>query len=124
MSTEFRMVNGKEIACTQAGLWTGINDCGTRSRWFTYVFLGSITAISPAGQDEKKLQISPQEIFAGEPPASLKVLTSQGDCLPKLNVGDVWLFFLRKEPHKAIVIDFFSNPSLPAAQTIVCFFSA
>jgi len=42
-------------------------------------------------------------------------LTSQAACLPKLAVGDRWLFFLREVKDKPIVLDFYGNASRPAA---------
>jgi hypothetical protein len=113
--TELREVDGKMIACTRSGLMSDLNDCGIRSDWYAYVFVGSITAIVPANKDEKKLQITPEEVFHGEPPSPLTVLTSQGECLPKMAVGDRWLFFLRQKPGKPIVLDY-GGDSLPLAQ--------
>ena len=113
--TELREVDGRMIACTRSGLMSDLNDCGTRRDWYAYVFVGSITAIVPANKDEKKLQITPEEVFHGEPPSPLTVLTSQGECLPEMAVGDRWLFFLRQEPGKPIVLDY-AGGSLPMAQ--------
>src|SRR5438876_424360 len=80
---ELRDVDGKMIACSRSGLMSDLNDCGTRKDWYAYVFVGSITTIVPANKDEKKLQITPEEVFHGDPPSLLTVLTSQGECLPK-----------------------------------------
>src|SRR5580704_221618 len=92
-----------------------LKDCDVRSDWYAYVFVGSISAISRAPKDEESLQITPEEIFHGDPPTPLAVLTSQGKCLPSLGVGDHWLFFLRKENGKPIVLDYYGNDSLPIA---------
>jgi hypothetical protein len=105
----------KTITCMHSGLFSGLNDCGTRSDWYSYVFVGSISAITPAEKDEKELQIVPEEIFSGKPASPLTVLTSQCDCLPKLAVGDRWLFFLRSQENKPIVLDYYGNDSLPVA---------
>ena len=112
---EFRKVDGKAIECLHSGLMSDFNDFDVRSDWYAYAFVGSITAITPAAKDEKKLQITPEEIFHGEPPTPLAVLTSQGACLPSLAVGDRWLFFLRKENGKPIVLDYYGNDSRPVA---------
>lgn len=113
---ESRNVDGKTIHCLHSGLMSDLNDCDVRSHWYAYVFVGSISAITPAAKDEKKLEILPEEIFHGEPPTPLAVLTSQGACLPSLVVGERWLFFLRKQDGKPIVLDYYANESRPVAQ--------
>ena len=101
--------------CMHSGLTSDLRDCGFRSDWYAYVFVGSISAITPDGKDEKKIQITPEEIFHGNPSNPLTVQTSQGACLPKLAVGDHWLFFLRRENGKPIVLDYYGNDSRPVA---------
>jgi hypothetical protein len=113
--TELRDVDGKWLACTRSGLMSDLNDCGTRKDWYAYVFVGSISAIVPANKDEKELQITPEEVFHGEPPSPLIVLTSQGECLPKMAVGGRWLFFLRQEPGKPAVLSY-GGDSVPMDQ--------
>src|SRR5215475_10870485 len=110
-----RRIDGKEVECLHSGLMSDLDDCGFKSDWYAYVFVGSISAIVPADKDEKNIQITPEEVFHGEPSTPLTVLTSQGLCLPKLAVGDRWLFFLRKEPGKPIVLDYYGNDSRPVA---------
>lgn len=112
---EEREIDGKTIQCLHSGLMSDRSDCGFRSDWYAYVFVGSISAIASSDKDEKKLQIIPEEIFHGEPPTPLTVLTSQGACLPKLVVGDRWLFFLRKVSGNPIVLDYYGNDSRPVA---------
>ena len=111
---EFRIIDGKKVECLHSGLMSDLNDCGFRSDWYAYVFVGSISAVA-TDKDEKKVQITPEEVFHGDPPTPLTVLTSQGRCLPKLAVGDRWLFFLRKEAGKPIVLDYYGNDSRPVA---------
>ncbi len=113
---DIRTVGDKRISCWQSGLSSDRKDCGARSEWYAYVFVGSISAINPAGNDEEQLQITPEEVFLGEPDSPLTVQTSQGLCLPKLTVGDRWLFFLRKEKDKPIVLDYYGNDSRPIAK--------
>ena len=98
-----------------SGLTSDLKDCGARSDWYAYVFVGSISAITPVENDKKEIQILPEEVFHGSPARPLTVVTSQGACLPKLEVGDRWLFFLRQEKDKPIVLDYYGNDSLPAA---------
>jgi Carboxypeptidase regulatory-like domain len=103
----------KAIICAHSGLSSDLKDCGTRADWYNYVFVGSISAITPAEDGEEQLLINPEEIFSGNPAASLTVMTSQARCLAKMAVGDRWLFFLRQENGKPIVLDYYGNDSLP-----------
>jgi len=105
----------KRFACMHTGLTSDLKDCGVKADWYTYVFVGSISSVVPAANDEKELQIHPEEIFRGNPPSPLTALTSQAACLPKLAVGDRWLFYLRKDKDKPIVLDYYGNDSLPVA---------
>ena len=110
---DLREVGGKRIECMHSGLMSDLNDCGFRSDSYAYVFVGSISTIKPTDGDESIIQVMPQEIFYGDPPTPLTVLTSQGACLPTLAVGDRWLFYLRKENGKPIVLDYYGNDSHP-----------
>jgi len=112
---EGRQVNGKTVMCTHTGLFSDLKDCGARSDWYATVFVGSISAITQAENDEREIQIIPEEVFHGNPASSLTVTTSQGACLPKIEVGDHWLFFLRQKKDKPIVLDYYGNDSLPVA---------
>lgn len=110
-----REVEGKTVMCMHSGLFSDLKDCGNRSDWYAYVFVGSISAINSIANDEKEIQIVPEEVFSGSPEIPLKVLTSQALCLPKLAIGDRWLFYLRKEKGKPIVLDYYGNDSRPVA---------
>lgn len=110
-----KTVDGKRIACVHSGLFSELQDCGVHSDWYTYVFVGSIAAITPATGNEKKVRIVPEEVFSGKPDSSVTVETSQGLCFPRLAVGDRWLFYLRKEDGKPIVLDYYGNDSRPVA---------
>lgn len=112
---EERIVGNKTVTCVHSGLTSDLKDCGVRSDWYAYVFVGSISSITPAKGDEKRIQLVPEEVFHGEPASPLTVLTSQAPCLPELAVGDHWLFYLRKEDGKPIVLDYGGNDSLPVA---------
>ena len=103
----------KTTFCTHSGLFSDMKDCGTKSDWYSYVFVGSISSIASADNDEKELQITPEEIFYGNPSNSLKVRTSQVACLPKLSLGDRWLFFLKEEKSSPMLLDYYGNPSVP-----------
>jgi hypothetical protein len=114
---EFRKVGNKTITCQRMPPSSNLNECGFRPDWFwdrdDYVFVGSISSVNPYGKQEKKLQISLEEVFQGQPSNPLTVVTSQSACQPSLSVGDRWLFFLRKEKGKPVVLDYYSNHSRP-----------
>jgi hypothetical protein len=104
----------KMVLCSFDSVSSSLKDCGLQSDWYTYTFVGSISAITPIANNEKRIQIVPEEVFYGEPPNPLTVRTSQAACLPKLAVGDHWLFRLRKKNGKPIVIDY-GGDSWPVA---------
>ena len=108
-----RKVGDKTVMCMRSGLSSDLKDCGVRSDWYTYVFLGSISAVTPIENGENEVQIIPEEVFHGRPATPFTVQTSQALCLPKLAVGDRWLFFLRAEKSKPIVLDYYGNDSSP-----------
>ena len=113
--TIIKTVGDKTVYCTHSGLTSDLNDCGVRSDWYAYVFVGSISAITFVENDEKEIQIVPEEVFHGRPAMPLTVLTSQAACLPKLKVGGRWLFFLREKKNEPIVLDYYGNDSRPVA---------
>ncbi|MGA7222375.1 MAG: carboxypeptidase-like regulatory domain-containing protein [Candidatus Acidiferrales bacterium] len=104
----------KTITCTRIAPSSDLRDCGPRPNWYNYVFVGSISSVTPTNTGEERLLIVPEEIFSGNPAAPLTVITSQAACLPKMTVGDHWLFFLREENGNPIVLDYYANDSLPA----------
>lgn len=108
-----KKVGDKTVRCMHSGLSSDLKDCGVRADWYTYVFVGSISAVTPVMNDEKEIQIVPEEVFLGAPATPITVSTSQAACLPELRVGDRWLFFLRKQKDAPIVLDYYGNDSLP-----------
>ncbi len=108
-----RKIGNKTVMCMHTGLIGNPQDCGTKADWYSYVFVGSILSVNPAPNDEKRLEVRPEEIFHGNPGKLLTVFTSQALCLPRLAVGDRWLFYLRTEKDKPIVLDYYANDSLP-----------
>lgn len=106
---ELRTVGNMPITCMRTGLSN--EDCGLRSDWYAYVFVGSVSSVRAVEGDESELQITPEEVFYGEPANPLMVKTSQGKCFPELKVGDEWLFFLRK--NEPLLLDYYGNISRP-----------
>jgi hypothetical protein len=110
-----KKVGDKTVACMHTGLTSDLKNCDTHPDWYTYVFVGLISAVTPVANDEKEIQLVPEEVFLGAPANDLTVLTSQAYCLRDLKAGDRWLFYLRKVPGKPIVLDYYANDSLPVA---------
>lgn len=110
-----KKISDQTVQCVQSGIVTEQMDCGLRPYPFDFVFVGSISAITPVEHDELELRLVPEEVFSGKPDSTMTVLTSQGMCFPKLAVGDRWLFYLRKESGKPIVLDYYGNKSVPVA---------
>jgi hypothetical protein len=100
------------LKCMHSGLSSGLKNCDVLN-WYAYAFVGSISAVTSVENGESEIRVTPEEIFHGNPGTSLTVRTSQGACLPKLMVGDRWLFFLRDA--KPLVLDFYGNDGRPVA---------
>jgi hypothetical protein len=64
---ELREYHGRQIACARSGLLSVGTACGTEGN-YAYVFVGSVLSVTNLHGDEKRLQITPQEIFLGDPP--------------------------------------------------------
>jgi Carboxypeptidase regulatory-like domain len=111
---EGREVGGKQVTCMHSGMMSSLKNCGS-PEWYAYIFVGTISAITPIGSDEQRIQVIPGEIFKGKPQNPLTIETSQALCLSPLNVGDQWLFYLREEKDKPIVLDYYGNDSKPVA---------
>jgi hypothetical protein len=116
-----REVGDKTIQCLRSGIVPDLIDCGLRPYPYDFVFVGSISAVTSAEHDEMELRIAPEEVFSGKPDSPMTVLTSQGLCFPKIAIGDRWLFYLRKESGKPIVLDYYGNISVTVAnsQTLI-----
>ena len=103
------------VRCRHSGLSSNLEHCGVPDL-YACAFVVSISAINPIENGERaKIQVTPDEVFSRRPWDSLTVRTSQGACLPKLAVGDYWLFFLRKWNGSSIVLDYYGNDSRPVA---------
>ncbi|HYM76973.1 MAG TPA: carboxypeptidase regulatory-like domain-containing protein [Candidatus Dormibacteraeota bacterium] len=109
---QIMVVRADGTACMQSGLSSNLKNCDV-PEWYAYAFIGSISAVTPIEHGESEIQVSPEEVFHGDPGTSLTVRTSQGACLPNLAVGDRWLFFLRNA--KPFVLDYYGNDSRPVA---------
>jgi hypothetical protein len=108
-------IEDKTVVCSRLGLTSSFKDCGVRADWYTYVFVGVISGVTPVENDEKQIELVPEEVFLGTPPTALTVLTAQADFMREFKVGERWLFYLRKVEGEPIVLDYYANDSLPVA---------
>ena len=92
-------------SCSVSGLKGMGSDCGTK--YDEMVFTAKILAIAPAPNDEFRLTLRPQTIFKGTPTLGMEILTAQRRCLPKMKIGDSWLFSLyRDKESKELVLNY------------------
>jgi hypothetical protein len=90
-------------------------DCGLDKLNNAYVFVGTISAVHPAPEKEKYVEIVPNEVFLGEPGHAITVLTSQGSCFEHLEAGQEWLFYIRNIDGQA-VLDYNIQESEPVSE--------
>jgi hypothetical protein len=109
---EERQYRGKKITCMLSGLMGWRRPCGIDGN-YAYIFVGSVLSATEVSETEKRLQLTTQEIFLGDPASELTVTTNQGACLPEILPGDQWLFYLwRDDKTKELLLDY-GSPSKP-----------
>jgi hypothetical protein len=109
---EERQYRGKKITCMLSGLMGWGRPCGIDGN-YAYIFVGSVLSATEVSETEKRLQLTTQEIFLGDPASELTVTTNQGACLPEILPGDQWLFYLwRDDKTKELLLDY-GSPSKP-----------
>src|SRR5690349_4661717 len=74
---EDREYHGKKIMCVLSGLRDWGSPCGTDGN-YDYIFVGSVGSAAEISDTEKRLQVTPEEIFRGDATNSLTVTTNQG----------------------------------------------
>lgn len=94
---DFRQIGDKMVTCTHSGLTSALKDCGVRSDWYEYVFVGSISAVRSIHDEEKEIQITPQEVFGGKPANPFIIQTSQAPCVPEVASGTSGFSFCGKK---------------------------
>jgi len=112
---EIRESNGKLISCAQSGLRGFAMPCGIDTN-YDYIFTGSVLYAAQISGREKSLLLAPEEIFHGNPPSELTVTTAQGDCLPDIQPGDHWLFYLRRDDETHKLLLWYASGSGPVAE--------
>jgi hypothetical protein len=90
-------------------------DCGLDKLNNAYVFVGTISAVHPAPEKQKYVEIVPNEVFLGDPGHSITALTTQGSCFQHLEAGQQWLFYLRNIDGK-VLLDYEMQESAPVSE--------
>lgn len=100
--------------CDLSGLKGMGSDCGTRDD--AMVFTAEILSIAPAPNYEYRLALRPLTIFKGTPEVGIEIMTAQRNCLPKIKIGDSWLFSLYRDPESKELIVNYGSHSGPVDQ--------
>ena len=95
---ETRVYHGKKVQCIHRGfsMIGGGRVCGTQG--YARVFTGTVRSAVEISDTDKRLQITPDEVFLGGPIGEVTATVDQA-CLPQnqpeIQPGDKWLFYLR-----------------------------
>jgi Carboxypeptidase regulatory-like domain len=96
---EVREWHGRQIQCIHGGAWaTRPKPCGTLDHEYEQVFSGTVRSVTEVSDTDRRLEITPDEIFLGEAKGNVTARVNQA-CLtpndPEIKAGDKWLFYLR-----------------------------
>lgn len=111
---EDREYRGKKIMCVLSGLQGWGSHCGADGN-YAYIFVGSVLSTTEVSDTEKRLQVTPEEMFLGDAASQLTVTTDQGACLPEILPGDQWLFYLWRDDKTKELLLGYDSPSKPIA---------
>jgi hypothetical protein len=117
---EMREDKGKTISCGRSGLSAWDGACPLDADEYTYIFTGTVLSTRDISDSDKRLEVTPHEIFRGVPASELTVVAEQDDCLPELRVGEEWLFYLRGNEKDSLTLAYgsLSKPIAEAQQEI------
>ena len=107
---DVRDYRGKQIACVTSGLQSFARSCGTSDSYET-VFVGSVVSVTEIADRERRLQLMPEEVFSGNADRLLTVTTNQGVCFGDFQVGDKWLFYLKRDTKTKALLLSYGSPS-------------
>jgi hypothetical protein len=107
---ELRDYHGKQISCARSGLNGFVMPCGIET-WYEDIFVGSVLSVREIEGSERVIEITPEEVFYGNPPNALTVTTNQADCLGDITPGDRWLFYLRRDGETKKLLLGYESPS-------------
>jgi hypothetical protein len=102
---------GKTIGCAVSGLHGFGDSCGFE--YYDAAFVGRILSYEELPGDEFRLVVSPTEVFNGELPATVKLTTRSGACMPEFIVGQQWLFSAKHDKKPGEFVLWFGSPGGP-----------
>jgi hypothetical protein len=127
---ELREWHGKQIQCIYGGLgFFHPKFCGTLDYAYERVFVGTVQSVTEISDTDRRLDITPDEVFLGDSKGPVSTTVNQA-CLtpndPEIKAGDKWLFYLRtyrafrtdgKPVYRTVPLEMpFDGPSKPLAQ--------
>ena len=127
---EMREWHGKQIQCMHGGLgFFHPKFCGTLDYAYERVFVGTVQSVTEISDTDRRLDITPDEVFLGDSKGPVSTTVNQA-CLtpndPEIKAGDKWLFYLRtyrafatdgKPINRSVQLDMpFDGPSKPLPQ--------
>ncbi len=127
---ESRQWHGKQIQCVHGGLgFFHPKFCGTLDYAYQRVFVGTVQSVTEISDTDRRLDITPDEVFLGGSEGPVSTTVNQA-CLtpndPEIKAGDKWLFYLRtyrayrtdgKPVYRTVRMEMpFDGPSKPLAQ--------
>lgn len=127
---EFREWHGKQIQCIHGGIgFLHPKFCGTLDYAYDRVFVGTVQSVTEISDTDRRLDITPDEVFLGDSNGPVATTVNQA-CLspndPEIKAGDQWLFYLRtyrafrtdgKSVYRTVPLEMpFDGPSKPLSQ--------
>ena len=110
---EVREYHGKQVSCVYSGLRGVAKLCGTEA--YARVFTGTVLSSAEVGETDKRLEIIPDEVFAGD--SSQAIAIASPACLSTdIQPGDKWLFYLYRAPNKDGLFVTFDGTSKPITE--------
>jgi hypothetical protein len=98
--SETHHYRGTEVQCLHGGAWIFETRLGVyrRARLYEQVFTGTVQSVVEISFTDKRLQITPDEIFLGDVAGEITATVNQAclpENLPEIKAGDKWLFYLK-----------------------------
>jgi hypothetical protein len=112
---EVREYHGRKVQCVHSGIFpTNGTECGTQQ--YARVFSGTVKSAFDIGDTDKLLQITPEEVFLGEPASEVMAVTNQACLHREIRAGEKWLFYLYRNPQTNGLVLPYDSPSKPLEQ--------
>jgi hypothetical protein len=104
---EEREYHGKRVTCVHGGAWIAqraqrAQGVYTRSLGYEQVFTGTVQSAVEITDTDKRLEITPGEVFRGDASGKVTATVNQAclpQNLPEIKAGDEWLFYLITQRH-------------------------